>query len=63
MKTFLDACKSARMRGIDPSEQWLMVKAILMSSIILKRDEPLPKTRKAVYYSYRIPDLLQYHKN
>lgn len=62
MKTFIHACDQARKKGIDPYEQWFMVKAILMAKINTDNQKEFATTRSNIY-SFRIRELSKYQQN
>lgn len=61
MKTFIHACNQVKKRGLPPSEQWLMVKAILMTKLNMERQDEFKKSGRS--YSYKVSDLFKFHQN
>ena len=63
MKTFKLACQRARIYQV--ADPYLYVTAVLMSKIIMDRDEPLHKNRRDTIntHSFRISDVSRFQSN
>ena len=62
MKTFRFACQRAERYGIAHCDRWLYVKSILMTKIIMTRDE-FPTRNKERVQSYRVFKLEKINNN